>query len=59
MNQLMRTPNPYSLFIDYIYAPPGVAVTSWGMAMKTSGGKMVGTIPSDHNPVWAWVRIPY
>ncbi len=59
MNQLMVTPNPYSLFIDYIYLTPGVSASAWGMAMRFSNGKMVGTIPSDHNPIWAWVQVPY
>ncbi len=59
MNELMRTPNPYSLFIDYVYVPPGVSATSWGMSMRYSNGRMVGVFPSDHNPIWAWVRIPY
>jgi endonuclease/exonuclease/phosphatase family metal-dependent hydrolase len=59
MNELMVTPNPYSLFIDYLYLTPGVSASTWGMAMRFSSGKMVGTIPSDHNPIWAWVQVPY
>jgi endonuclease/exonuclease/phosphatase family metal-dependent hydrolase len=59
MNELMRTPNPYSLFIDYVYVPPGVSATTWGMSMRYANGRMVGVFPSDHNPVWALIRIPY
>ena len=28
-----------------------------GPADEVSGGKFVGTIPSDHNPVWAWIAV--
>lgn len=58
-NEYSRTPLAYSIFIDYIYAAPGVSVTSWGQALHLSGGKFVGVIPSDHNPVYAQVRYPY
>jgi endonuclease/exonuclease/phosphatase family metal-dependent hydrolase len=58
-NNYSRTPYPYSLFLDYVFVPPGVSSSSWGEAMKMSGGLMAGTIPSDHNPVYAWVRFPY
>jgi endonuclease/exonuclease/phosphatase family metal-dependent hydrolase len=58
-NNYSRKPYPYSLFLDYIFVPPGVSASSWGEAMKLSGGLMAGTIPSDHNPVYAWVRFAY
>ena len=58
-NNYSRTPYPYSLFLDYLFVPPGVSASSWGEALKLSGGLMAGTIPSDHNPVYAWVRFPY
>ncbi|MFN2562947.1 MAG: endonuclease/exonuclease/phosphatase family protein [Jatrophihabitans sp.] len=58
-NNYSRTPYPYSLFLDYIFAPPGVSASSWGEALNLSGGLMAGTIPSDHNPVYAWVRFAY
>ena len=52
MNFLARTPEPYPFdVIDYVFASPGVSVTSWSMAMNLSKGKLVGVIPSDHNPV--------
>ena len=58
-NNYSRKPYPYSLFLDYLFVPPGVSASSWGEAMKLSGGLMAGTIPSDHNPVYAWVRFAY
>jgi endonuclease/exonuclease/phosphatase family metal-dependent hydrolase len=58
-NKYDRTPLAFSTFIDYIWAPPGISVTSWGQALELSGGKYVGTIPSDHNPIYAQVHIPY
>jgi endonuclease/exonuclease/phosphatase family metal-dependent hydrolase len=59
MNSYRRTPLTYGVDIDYVYASPGVAVSSWGTALRLSRGSFVGTIPSDHNPVYATVRIPY
>lgn len=59
MNNYSRTPYPYSFFLDYIWVSAGVSASSWGEAMLLSAGKMAGTIPSDHNPVHAWIRYPY
>jgi hypothetical protein len=59
MNEYSRTPLPYALYIDYLWAPPGIAVSHWGTALRLSGGKFVGTIPSDHNPVYATMYYPY
>jgi endonuclease/exonuclease/phosphatase family metal-dependent hydrolase len=59
MNQYSRTPWAYSSYIDYLWAPEGVAVTSWGSALRLSDGQFVGTIPSDHNPVYATLLYPY
>lgn len=58
-NNYARTPYPYSLFLDHIWVSPGVSASSWGVAMRLSNGRMVGTIPSDHNPVHAYIRFPY
>ena len=58
-NEYSRTPLAFSIFIDYLYAGPGVSVSAWGQALHLSGGKFVGTIPSDHNPIYAVVRYPY
>lgn len=58
-NEYNRTPLAFSIFIDYLYGGPGVSVNAWGQALRLSGGKFVGTIPSDHNPVYAVVRYPY
>lgn len=59
MNNYSRTPYPYSFFLDYVWASPGVSASSWGEAMNLSHGQLVGTIPSDHNPVYAYLRFPY
>jgi endonuclease/exonuclease/phosphatase family metal-dependent hydrolase len=59
MNEYSRTPLAYYLHIDYLWAPPGVAVSNWGSALRLSDGRYVGTIPSDHNPVYATMYYPY
>jgi endonuclease/exonuclease/phosphatase family metal-dependent hydrolase len=59
MNQYRRHPYHYSFDIDYVWAPPGVAAATYGTAMFLSGGAFVGTIPSDHNPVYTRVHFPY
>lgn len=58
-NNYSRTPYPYSFFLDYIWVSPGVSASSWGMGLSMSNGLMAGTIPSDHNPVHAYIRFPY
>lgn len=59
MNEYRRVPSASAKHIDYIWLAPGVAVTSWGSALHLSGGRYVGTIPSDHNPDYATVIIRY
>jgi endonuclease/exonuclease/phosphatase family metal-dependent hydrolase len=59
MNQYRRRPFTYYIYIDYVFAGPGVAVTAWGSALHLSGGEFVGTIPSDHNAVYATLRYAY
>lgn len=59
VNEYRRTPYAYFIYIDYIWAPAGIAVTSWGTALRLSSGSFVGTIPSDHNPVYAQMTYPY
>lgn len=56
-NQYLRSPAKGGYDIDYVFGTPGVSVRSWGQLMKMSGSKFAGTIPSDHNPVWAWIGI--
>lgn len=58
-NQYERTPPAFGDRIDYVFAPPGVAVTSWKMMVDLTHGKFAGTIPSDHNPVVASLLVPY
>jgi endonuclease/exonuclease/phosphatase family metal-dependent hydrolase len=46
--------------IDHIYLSPGIAVTHFGEALHlTSSGAFSGTIPSDHNPVYADLLLSY
>jgi endonuclease/exonuclease/phosphatase family metal-dependent hydrolase len=58
-NDYYRTPPKFGDHIDYVFASPGVAVTSVSLLLDLTGGKFVGAIPSDHNPVLADVVFPY
>ena len=58
-NGYMRTPPKNGGSIDRIAASPGVALRSWSELLHLSGGKFVGVIPSDHNPVTADVSFAY
>ena len=55
----MRSPVTGHWDIDHVYAPAGVAVRRWELALTLSSGRFVGAIPSDHNPVVADVVLPY
>jgi len=59
INALFRTARKGHGSIDHIYASGGVGVRTWGELLNVSSGKFVGTIPSDHNPVWAALTLPY
>jgi endonuclease/exonuclease/phosphatase family metal-dependent hydrolase len=59
INGLYRTPPQGHGSADHVFVSPGVAVQSWGELLNLSGGKYVGTIPSDHNPVVSSVVLPY
>jgi endonuclease/exonuclease/phosphatase family metal-dependent hydrolase len=60
-NQYYRHPPTSGYHIDYIWAPPGVAVTDWHqfVDVNAKGDFIKGPIPSDHNPVMATVEYPY
>jgi endonuclease/exonuclease/phosphatase family metal-dependent hydrolase len=58
-NQYDRQPPKFGDDIDYVFAPPGISVRSWALVMRLSHGKLVGVIPSDHNPVVANLDFPY
>jgi endonuclease/exonuclease/phosphatase family metal-dependent hydrolase len=58
-NRNLRTPPAYYQHIDYVFVPQGVAVKDWVNELDLTNGKFVGTIPSDHNPVYADIVIPY
>ena len=58
INGLFRLARKNHGSIDHIYASGGVGIRTWGELLHISDGKFVGTIPSDHNPVWAELTIP-
>lgn len=58
-NQLRRVPPKKYMHADYIWVPKGTVVWSWSQALKLRRGKFVGTIPSDHNPIFASIRVRY
>ena len=58
-NNYLRSPPAYALSIDKIFAPAGVAAYSWREILNLAGGKYVGTIPSDHNPLYSLVVVPH
>jgi endonuclease/exonuclease/phosphatase family metal-dependent hydrolase len=58
-NNDMRTPPAFYERIDSIYVPQGVAVKDWTNELDLVDGKFVGPIPSDHNPVFADLVLPY
>lgn len=58
INSLYRTARHGHGSADHIYATGGIGVKTWGELMDISHGQFVGTIPSDHNPVYADLTIP-
>ena len=58
-NQYRRTPPQDSVSIDHIFADPGVALLTWAELLNESHGRLVGVIPSDHNPVVSAVTVPF
>jgi endonuclease/exonuclease/phosphatase family metal-dependent hydrolase len=57
-NGYLRTPPAAGVSIDHIYASPGVAIRTWHLFMRISHGHLVGTIPSDHDPLVSDLVIP-
>ncbi|HVV76462.1 MAG TPA: endonuclease/exonuclease/phosphatase family protein [Mycobacteriales bacterium] len=58
-NNYERRPSQSQAHIDDMFVSPGIGVRSWRELMHRSGGRLVGLIPSDHNPVVADLEIPY
>ncbi|HVU91427.1 MAG TPA: endonuclease/exonuclease/phosphatase family protein [Jatrophihabitans sp.] len=58
-NLNLRRPPALDQSIDYVYAPPGVAVTRREVVLQLAGGRFPGVIPSDHNPVLASTYVPF
>jgi endonuclease/exonuclease/phosphatase family metal-dependent hydrolase len=58
-NQYMRTPPMDGRSIDRVFTSPGVGIRTWRVLANMSGTRMVGVIPSDHNPVQVDVTVPY
>ena len=58
-NQYQRRAPHYAAHMDAVFVSPGVAVRSWSQLLHVSGGRFVGVIPSDHNPVVVTLDYPY
>lgn len=58
-NLYLRTPPRVSQSIDYVFAPPGVAVSTRAVVLDLVGGRFPGVIPSDHNPLLVIAAVPY
>jgi endonuclease/exonuclease/phosphatase family metal-dependent hydrolase len=58
-NQYLTRPPAFGQNIDHIYVRPGIGVTRWKLLIRLVHGKFPGIIPSDHNPIEAWLRLPY
>lgn len=59
INRYSRRPGYSAFDIDYVYASPGIAAAWWSVALHLRHAAFVGTIPSDHNPVYVSLKIPY
>ncbi|MGI8882508.1 MAG: endonuclease/exonuclease/phosphatase family protein [Jatrophihabitans sp.] len=58
-NQYLRTPPRGYNSIDHVFASPGVGVRTWKLLINLTKGRLVGVIPSDHNPIVSDLTIPY
>lgn len=58
-NRYRTRPKPSFAHMDELFVSRGIAVRSWRELLDISHGRMVGVIPSDHNPVVAHLEIPY
>lgn len=58
-NQYLRTPPAFNQSIDHFYASPGTAIYSWRLLLNLTHGSFVGTMASDHNPLYASIVVPY
>jgi hypothetical protein len=59
INALYPTPKHGHGSADHIYATRGIGVLKWGELLHLKNGEFVTPIPSDHNPVYADVELPY
>ncbi len=59
INELYRHPRRGHGSADHIYGSAGIAFETWGELLDLKHGEFAGTIPSDHNPIYADVEIPY
>jgi endonuclease/exonuclease/phosphatase family metal-dependent hydrolase len=59
-NGYKRKPQADGHSIDHVFTEPGIGVVSWGLYLHLdSTGSFIGTIPSDHNPLYADLTIPF
>jgi endonuclease/exonuclease/phosphatase family metal-dependent hydrolase len=59
INGMYRHPRTGHGSADHIYSTGQIGVKKWGELLHLKHGKFAGTFPSDHNPVYATVEIPY
>jgi hypothetical protein len=58
-NGYRTKPPKLGIYLDDLFAAPGIAVSDWKMLLNLRHGKFVGTIPSDHNPIVATMYYPF
>jgi endonuclease/exonuclease/phosphatase family metal-dependent hydrolase len=60
VNGYRLTPPTGKVEVDRVWVSPGVGVQTWGQLLDLAAdGQFSGTIPSDHNPSYADLMIPY
>lgn len=58
-NQYLRQVPMSGRSLDRVFGTPGVGLRGWALLANLSGNRLVGLIPSDHNPVQVDLTIPY
>jgi endonuclease/exonuclease/phosphatase family metal-dependent hydrolase len=66
VNRTLNSANKYarlaprgSAHVDHVYVSPGVGVRRFEVVANLTGGRFVGVIPSDHNPLAVDLVLPY
>jgi endonuclease/exonuclease/phosphatase family metal-dependent hydrolase len=58
-NGYQRRPPRAGDHIDDVFTAPGVTVRSWRLLLNLRHGRLVGVIPSDHNPLVTRIAFPF